>query len=455
VWIDITDFDCNNIGENSVTLTVVDLSGNTSTCESTVTVEQGNANCFDTPPVAVNDTFYLIAGCDYTPIVVGNVLDNDFDAQGDSLFTTLLQEPNSGQLNFSADGSFTFNNDNEFVGTVTYTYKACEVNNTDMCDEASVTIIVQTDQDCDGIVDNIDIDDDNDGMVDTDEGMIDNDFDGNPDAGTVSLDSDSDGIPDYLDIDSDNDGITDNEEWQIEGQYIALSCNDSNGDGWDDAYDVATGGTYYEAIDTDGDGTPDYLDLDTDADGIDDYIEGNDANADAIADFLPYNSDSDIDGLDDAYDTVNGWLDCGNPMGSNAPLQDTPDLNGVQDGIRDWRDSDPIPGDTTTTQECELFIPNGFSPNDDGINDYFVIDCIQNFPNAKIEIYNRWGNLVFEKENYGNIERWGSISAWWGGYSSNGWTVGKDKLPSGTYFYILNFNDGTKEPVAGSIFLNR
>jgi len=277
------------------------------------------------------------------------------------------------------------------------------------------------------------------------------------DEGDRTIDSDKDGIWDSLDIDSDNDGITDNEEWQIEGQYIALSCKDSNGDGWDDAYDLASGGTYYEAVDTDGDGTPDYLDLDTDADGIDDYIEGNDADSDGKADYVPLSAiDSDSDGLNDIYDNVNGWLDCANPMGSNVPLQDSPDKDGVKDGIRDWRDKDPIPGDDDPTQEeCQLFIPNGFSPNDDGVNDYFVVDCIQNYPNAKVEIYNRWGNLVFEKENYGNIARWGAIQAWWGGYSSNGWTVGKDKLPPGTYFYILYFNDGSTEPASGSIFLNR
>ncbi|MDO8952315.1 MAG: gliding motility-associated C-terminal domain-containing protein, partial [Draconibacterium sp.] len=78
------------------------------------------------------------------------------------------------------------------------------------------------------------------------------------------------------------------------------------------------------------------------------------------------------------------------------------------------------------------------------------------FPNAKVEIYNRWGNLVFEKENFGNINHWGSPSlAWWDGRSNKGLTVGKDKLPPATYFYILYYNDGTKEPKAGSIFLNR
>jgi gliding motility-associated-like protein len=116
-----------------------------------------------------------------------------------------------------------------------------------------------------------------------------------------------------------------------------------------------------------------------------------------------------------------------------------------------------------------LFIPNGFSPNSDNINDYFLItiicessdgsisesDFYAEYPDAKVEIYNRWGNLVFEKEKYGNIGVWGEMSAWWDGRSTSGWTVGNEMLPAGTYFYVLNFNDGNKEPKAGSIFLNR
>jgi hypothetical protein len=119
---------------------------------------------------------------------------------------------------------------------------------------------------------------------------------------------------------------------------------------------------------------------------------------------------------------------------------------------------------------CEVYIPNGFSPNDDNINDLFEIIMVPEggkpgegvcdefhilFPSAKIEIYNRWGNLVFEKEAYGNIDKWGPTDAWWNGQSTNGWTVGGEKLPPATYFYILYYNAGDRQPKAGTIFLNR
>ena len=130
-------------------------------------------------------------------------------------------------------------------------------------------------------------------------------------------------------------------------------------------------------------------------------------------------------------------------------------------------DTDTVPENPFTAEE--IFIPNGFSPNDDGINDYFTITLYDEdsngvykeqafdskFPNAKVEIFNRWGNLVFEKDGFGNTDRWGSTESWWDGRSNKGMTIGKDKLPSGTYFYILYFNDGNIESKAGSVFLNR
>jgi gliding motility-associated-like protein len=102
-------------------------------------------------------------------------------------------------------------------------------------------------------------------------------------------------------------------------------------------------------------------------------------------------------------------------------------------------------------------IPEGFSPNYDGYNDYFVIQHLHEaYPNArpKLEVYNRWGTLLYEQEDYGNTDRWGSGDAWWDGSSNKKWTTGSEKLPPGTYFYILYFNDGS-EPIKGSVFLNR
>jgi uncharacterized repeat protein (TIGR01451 family)/gliding motility-associated-like protein len=109
----------------------------------------------------------------------------------------------------------------------------------------------------------------------------------------------------------------------------------------------------------------------------------------------------------------------------------------------------------TVTDGCEMVVPTGFSPNGDSYNERFEIPCIEKYPDAKIEIFNRWGNLVFKKEHYGNVDFWGEANAWWDGTSSNNWDIGGDKLPPGTYFYVLDLGNGAKKPLAGSIFINR
>src|SRR5690606_14077974 len=47
-----------------------------------------------------------------------------------------------------------------------------------------------------------------------------------------------------------------------------------------------------------------------------------------------------------------------------------------------------------------LTVYNEFSPNNDGANDYFVIDCIEQYPDNELRIYNRYGSLVYKKKSY-------------------------------------------------------
>lgn len=89
--------------------------------------------------------------------------------------------------------------------------------------------------------------------------------------------------------------------------------------------------------------------------------------------------------------------------------------------------------------------PDVFTPNNDGVNDFFVIKNIEQYPNNKILIFNRWGNKVWEAGPYLNN---------WDGTCEFGITIGGNDLPVGTYFYIIEL--GEDLPVMkGYVYLNR
>lgn len=81
------------------------------------------------------------------------------------------------------------------------------------------------------------------------------------------------------------------------------------------------------------------------------------------------------------------------------------------------------------------FVPNVFSPNGDGKNDFFTIPFLIGYPGNNVAVFNRWGGKVFEGDNYNND---------WDG----------DNLPSGTYFYVVTAPT-LEEPLKGSVTLIR
>ncbi len=105
-------------------------------------------------------------------------------------------------------------------------------------------------------------------------------------------------------------------------------------------------------------------------------------------------------------------------------------------------------------EACEVYVPNSFSPNGDGVHDVFKIRCIYNYENPIFEVFNRWGNLVYKKEHYGDVDFWGGESnAWWDGHSDNKLTIGSQELPVGTYYYVLKLNK--TKALTGFLYLNK
>lgn len=81
-----------------------------------------------------------------------------------------------------------------------------------------------------------------------------------------------------------------------------------------------------------------------------------------------------------------------------------------------------------TVDYCELLIPEAVTPNGDGMNDTWYIENLESYPNSTVQIVNRWGAVVFESDDYKND---------WDGTSQNGMNIGGDELPEGTFYYVL------------------
>ncbi|MCW3787037.1 gliding motility-associated C-terminal domain-containing protein [Plebeiibacterium sediminum] len=108
-------------------------------------------------------------------------------------------------------------------------------------------------------------------------------------------------------------------------------------------------------------------------------------------------------------------------------------------------------GNKDLDAENAFIIPNAFSPNGDGINDYFRISGIEEAgiytaEKSKLEVFNRWGALVYRSTG----DTYGEDDEWWDGTSTtaNMVSIGTD-LPNGTYFYVytVEVNLATEETV--------
>ncbi|WP_370478270.1 MopE-related protein [Tamlana flava] len=213
-------------------------------------------------------------------------------------------------------------------------------------------------------------------------------------------------------IDNDCDGLIDDEDDSLEGAPLWYA--DTDGDGYGDPSNTAMSCTAPEGFISDNsdcdDGNVDIYPgaTETPNDGIDQDCNGSDLII----------GDADDDGV---LDNVDNCINTYNPDQADED----------NDGIGD---------------ECDIkgiIVPNGFSPNDDGINDTWVIENITSFTRSIVKVYNRWGNKVFESHNYQNN---------WNGKSTEGGS--SIRLPVGAYLYIIELNEPGFKPVQGWIYIN-
>ncbi|GIM54073.1 reprolysin-like metallopeptidase [Capnocytophaga cynodegmi] len=218
--------------------------------------------------------------------------------------------------------------------------------------------------------------------------------------------------------------------------------------------------TIKEDEDTDGDGipssddncpeipNPDQADLDKDGIGdvCDDDLDGDGVpntkdNCPKISN--PDQADIDKDGIGDVCDDdmdgdglLNESDNC--PMVYN-PNQEDLDGDGIGDACDNDIDGDGIENSIDNSLDYVL-ISNAFSPNNDGVNDYFTILRAENYSQNIFRVFNHLGQLVYEVKGYKNQ---------WNGTGSNG-----NKVPQGSYYYIFTLDNTDIYKRQGWIFIN-
>ncbi|MES2812528.1 MAG: gliding motility-associated C-terminal domain-containing protein [Bacteroidota bacterium] len=147
------------------------------------------------------------------------------------------------------------------------------------------------------------------------------------------------------------------------------------------------------------------------------------------------------------------WYDAqtgGNLLASSTLLTDGATYYGYDSNTATGCQSKDVLVVTVSLTDCDVtgdfFIPDGFSPNGDGKNDSFHIPNIEFiYPNYTIEIYNRYGNLLFT----------GNKTKDWDGKNSTSSNVLDGVAANGVYFYVINFNKNNTAPKQGRLYLNR
>jgi gliding motility-associated-like protein len=416
------------------------------------------------PPVALNDTVSLFGGMDSSI----NVTLNDFDPENDLITSSveiITTATNGTAIVNDATGLITYTPDSCYFGIETITYQVYDGNG-NVSNSATVVIHVTI---------NPAFDSDKDGVNDLAE-----DLNGN---GTPCDDNtDEDNIPNYLDTDDDGDGVlTVLEDWN-NNQNPADDDTDTDGtpnylDNDDDDDSILT---IYEDVNLDGNwlnddtnnnGIPNYLDTDDDGDGyltinetedldgngIPDYLEI--WNSLAVNDFVPIgieevikipvlandSSQMNPSTLYVVQDPTHGYVTLNN---SDWTFTYSPEMNyiGLDSFVYAVCDYYNICDTATVLIDINdvITFPELFTPNGDGVNDYYVIGGIEKYSNNQFLIFNRWGNKVYDQKGYLNQ---------WNGWANVKFVIGSKELPAGVYYYILRFN-GDKER-SGALYLER
>ncbi|MGQ8338419.1 Calx-beta domain-containing protein [Sunxiuqinia sp. A32] len=372
--------------------------------------------------VAVDDQFTTAKNT----AVQGNVIENDMDGDGGNnltVGTTLITNPSHGNVVMNANGSFTYSPDTDYSGEDQFEYEAC--NSANSCDQATVTITI--------IVEN-------QAPVAADDEYILN-INETLNVSVIANDSDPDGDQIQISTTAVTEPINGQLTINPDGTISYLPNVDFLGT---DSFD-------YEICDN---GDPSKCDNATVTITVMEIIPIAVHDAATTAINLPIDipvADNDSSSFDPATLQI-----IENPANGIATIESfgivtyTPNTSfiGYDSFIYEICDSnnhcDTAIVRITIGDEDSLLPKQVFTPNGDGQNDTYVIEGIENYPNNKFIVFNRWGNVVYEKSGYMNE---------WTGESNSSITVGNNPLPVGTYFYVLEYN--AEKRITGFIYIDR
>ena len=257
-----------------------------------------------------------------------------------------------------------------------------------------------------------------------------------------NVDTDGDGISDSQEIADGTDPLNDCDS--IGGEPLGISDCDNDGLTTDEE---ASLGTDPNNSDSDGDGVLDGQEVLDNTDPLDDcdHIGGK---------ALPA-SDCDGDGLTTAEEDALGTdADNADSDGDNIP-----DGQEVTDGTDPLNPCDSIGGVPSLEAGCNAEVVDTgiavanevLTPDNDGVNDFFRIENIESFPNNTVQIYNRWGIVVYEMSGYDN-----STNVFTGTSDGRATISTDSELPVGVYFYVIKFNNnGDNLSKSGYLYINR
>ena len=381
-----------------------------------------------------DETYILLSP---TSVFVTN-LDND-DIDGDGIINSddnCPETSNTGQEDLDGDNiGDVCDNDIDGDGVTNENEQNDNTDPRNNCSyfQDSITLIVTSAPDCDsdGIENSVDQDDDNDGISDVIETNLDFDLDGIPNS--IDLDSDNDGCFDVVESgfnDPDNDGLIGESPLVVDSSGLVLNQNS-----YDDLpRDLNNNGVYdfLEILEVPEILSPenDFVEIIPGESVILTYSYSDTSYSyqwqikRESEDWIDLNEDFDYRGVSTPE------LELTNPTAQYVGYKYRLKIDRLFNSCPLIVVTDPI-----ELVFQDLFIPNSFTPNGDGINDLFIISGIDAYPDHRLTIYNRWEQKVFETKNYQNN---------WDGSPNMKYGNNSKLLPEGVYFYFFEESEGGK-----------